>query len=300
MREEPTRTSVPSLDELERECERTGLSPEVLRNNPSFRARLMTALILKPLAEWFARAWQRFSDKQFCEIYSSFLRGSGDRGFVVKFPSSLLSSPDSLPAPLIRALVLSMGYEFERRTLRAETPSGTLLRKLAAWGTCSQEELARLQAAQRWRRYNPEGKKENSSRFILALWEKLAATAVPSVSSKEGLLEFLSGWLNDLPADADNRVRNEVETAQRRSRRVQPLQSQDLNVVFADDVDRQILLAEIRSLESLTRRERQVLELGLQDLTEEDIASRLDVTKPRVSQLRSSSIRKIRKEVGLS
>lgn len=157
-----------------------------------------------------------------------------------------------------------------------------------------------MQAAQRWRRYNPEGKKENSSRFILALWEKLAATAVPSVSSKEGLLEFLSGWLNDLPADADNRVRNEVETAQRRSRRVQPLQSQDLNVVFADDVDRQILLAEIRSLESLTRRERQVLELGLQDLTEEDIASRLDVTKPRVSQLRSSSIRKIRKEVGLS
>ncbi len=286
-----------------------GLSPGVVRTNPNLCATLMTLLVLDPLAKWFAKAWRRFSDEQFSEIYSSLLGGSGDRGFVVKFPSSLLSSPDSLPAPLILALLLSMGYEFERRVLRAETPSGTLLRKLAARGTLSEEELAQWKAAARpRRRYNPDGlgdgKEENRSIFNVALLEKLAATVVPSVSSKEGLVKFLSGWLNDLPADADKVVRIKVETAQRRSRRTLPLnETVELpspRVEFAADVEQQVLLAEIRSLESLTGRERQVLELGLQDLTEEVIASQLSVTKPRVSQLRSSAIRKIRQAMNLS
>ena len=138
--------------------------------------------------------------------------------------------------------------------------------------------------------------------FDAALVELVAEHRADTAARR--LLRLISGGFNDLPQEADNRVREHV----RRRRRQLAVEiphggSSELEGVYAQverarEIERPFL--EIVPQANLTPQERRVVELRDQDLTQVVIAERLEISQPRVHQLGQAAIGKLGIEAALN
>ena len=210
------------------------------------------------------------------------------------------------------ALPMSLVLECGRRVALVDTPTGLLVRKCLVRGTQSLdlEEVGTLTQAGRRRRYNPdavdgssgEQRKENASLHWETLLEQVTRTRDAATASvTTGLAMLLSGSFNRVPSDADDMARGRIKTARARQDVAVAFEEHDiapaqieLVAMPSDTWDDEILLTELFSLGSLSDQERQVLEFGLQDRPQKDIAAEMSITQGRVSQLRRNALAKIR------
>jgi len=235
----------------------------------------------------------------------------------------------SLVSGVAFGLMLSVGDEVIRRLGLAETKGGRLARKFALkpedFTKQDMKDLAR--AVQFKTRYNPDGlgdkgerrkrsSEENASIIYVACARVLNQETIPTANTKEGLQKLMSGWFNGIPRKADNMLREEIrKNTIRQKKIIQVGDPEDeygntapntvadfpdaggegwrLDVRLQNAESDQVLLDEFRYLDTLTPEERQVIELLRQGQKQTQIAAKLTVSQPRISQLKKSAIRKM-------
>lgn len=271
-------------------------------------------LFLNPYAENFRPLWQNLSDEELAIIANDGI----ETGFITFLAEKLISSlvpaeeidnsiRPRLVEPACHLLALSLGSEICRRTDARHSPAAKLLTKMIrdkeALAPQEARDLARLGQFRPGgkTRHNPDApesaEEENSSIFLVALLEQLKDDPIPTPFTTDGLLKVMKGCLNEYLKHADNKLRANLETLNRRSE----INSQlDDTLPFPVEIisppDKIILLMEINSVASdcLTEREKEVLTYCIQDVSQTEIAERLSISQGRVSQLYSRAITKIR------
>ena len=206
-------------------------------------------------------------------------------------------------------VVTSLVKEVDRRAGDRESAGDSSVRKWIARGEPTSEELQALSRGRR-QRNSPSGKDEADSIHRAALAEHVARAArehfvAPLV---EQFRHMLDGFFSKVAWRADNVVRDALRKEVLRKQRELGVDSEQLaalessatahnlgfRVEWAEGPERAILLVEVRACPTLTEQERQFTELYLEDLTQVEIAKKLKISQPRVSQLKQQAIAKMR------
>jgi RNA polymerase sigma factor (sigma-70 family) len=207
-------------------------------------------------------------------------------------------------------VVTSLVKEFARRVAACETAVDRGVRQWMARGEPTSEELEALVQQGQRRRVNPDGKEDTDSIYRAALAERVpdALQEHFAASLDEQFRHMLDGFFGRVAWRADNSVRDVLRREVLRRQRepgvdLEPLtdivastnyRTHGFRVEWAEEPDRTILLAELRACPLLTDRERQVIDLRLQELTQVAIAKTLGISQPRVAQLERKAIAKMR------
>ena len=323
-----SRSDVPT--ELAEELRRLGIDLAALPWPPSDENLVSLRLLvsLQPVANAARKLWEHFPDDELCDICG---RVPDDAmAFIPTLALEVLSQypPEIDPeltddearelltilfAQLSFVLAMSLAEEFNRRTLANETPVGAIARKTIAnrGVTLTTEDLKTLTRLGQRRRYNPDGREETDAMYLAAFVEQArdVAEALRTAPLDEQFRQVMSNAFSAVGHKADSSVRDQVRRTRKRSRREITLddchesatgsatgvRGDKFNVPFewGSDVEQQVLLAEVVSDKSLTDRERVVLELRLQGLTQPEIAKQFDISQPRVAQIERQAIQKI-------
>jgi RNA polymerase sigma factor (sigma-70 family) len=206
-------------------------------------------------------------------------------------------------------VVGSLVAENIRRAEASEKVTGRSIRQWIAAGEPTPEELRTLLRHGQRPRYNPDGREETDAMYRTALVERVDAARQEHFNAtlEEQFLHFWTGYFERVPRRADSSVRDQIRAL--RSQRGGEV-STDFDEPTSKEASAHIidglsvalakvpgteprLLAELRERASLTKREREVIELYLQDLPQVEIAERLQITQQRVSQLTRQAIKKM-------
>ena len=209
---------------------------------------------------------------------------------------------------LTTLVVASLIVENSKRTAAREKVSGRAIRRWIAAGEPTPEDLRTLVRHGQRRRYNPDGPKESAAMYQAALVERVTIARQQHFEAplREQFLNFWNGVFDKVARRADNSVRDQIrairfQRAGECSTDFDEPSAQTLDglpVMLAKEPGTSMqLLAELRQRASLTKREGEVIELLLQDLSQVQIAGRLRVSQQRVSQLTKQAIERMREHV---
>lgn len=306
-----------------------GLDPAVVSGSAEQLEELARTLFLhmflEPFIPAYIQMWRDVPDEELAECFDRFNSNDDPLLFFDKAQDLIARTgvPDGSTDEELQQVVeftsyllaMSLGAEVGQRTNRVHTPEAAVAAKLVRREQVTSEEMAQLLKRGQYRpqgmpRYNPDAldpnspktwEEENSSMYLEALLERLSDNPLPDIMRKGGLLRFMQGCLNQYPKAADKTLRARLKTLTDRIEKQEPLDDGALYpVAFASSPDKQVLLAEIRRFDGLSKRERDVVELYLEDCPQKEIAEKLAVTQARVSQLLNSAIKKYQDYLGIA
>ena len=294
---------------LEAECRRMHVPPEAIRMHTALADGLWYSMLSEDVAQRYSTLFQPLTNDQLARLMTAdaapltvHLSRLAER--LLRQAALSKAEIQQLTRSFSLILAQSLAIEFGRRECLAEqkhSKAGLRLREFVMmkreWSIEEARALAQLGHFKK--RWNPDAfgsARDAEDESIQMYWEALAEglqkVGAPSIASQEGLLELLSGCFGRIAATADNVLRERLRTLKRRQEMTDLGAKEAFPVRFVSPrPDNKILLGEIAS--TLTQRERQVAVLSHWGFAEEEIAQKLGVSQPRISQI----CRQVKKKV---
>ena len=294
---------------LEAECRRMHVPPEAIRMHTALADGLWYSMLSEDVAQRYSTLFQPLTNDQLARLMTAdaapltvHLSRLAER--LLRQAALSKAEIQQLTRSFSLILAQSLAIEFGRRECLAEqkhSKAGLRLREFVMmkreWSIEEARALAQLGHFKK--RWNPDAfgsARDAEDESIQMYWEALAEglqkVGAPSIASQEGLLELLSGCFGRIAATADNVLRERLRTSKRRREQTELVGDEEaFPIQIVPQHDEQILLAELTN--KLTRREREVCVLRYGGFTEEEIAQKLAVSQPRISQICAQVKKKI-------